>query len=117
MTIPFPRTDNSPVPGAIGPKAQTGPGGICWVRKTGEVEVPKKRASPTDLFLGQLSGLVFGLLAAVAVFLVPAWASRSWELIPLACVAVVLLPALGILLGTYWGSRPQQDGDRRRGRP
>jgi hypothetical protein len=68
----------------------------------------KKPASPTDLYLSQLSGLVFGLLAAVAVFLVTAWASHSWESLPVACVTVVLLPALGLLLGTYWGTRSWQ---------
>jgi protein-S-isoprenylcysteine O-methyltransferase Ste14 len=76
----------------------------------------KRPASPVDIFLGQVSGVLFGLLAAVAVFVVPVWASRSWESWPWACVSVLVLPALGFLLGTCWGSRPQQDGDRRKGR-
>ena len=72
----------------------------------------KKPASPLDIILRQIRGVLFGLLAAIALFLVPAWATRSLEMFTIACLSILALPVLGFVLGTLWGSRPKRAAGR-----
>ena len=76
-----------------------------------------KPPSPVDVFLCQMSGFLFGLLVAVTAFVLAIRAFVSWEYWAWAGVSFLLLPALGFLLGTYWGSRPRRSDDRPKGRP
>ena len=72
----------------------------------------KKPASPMDIFLWQIRGVLFGLLSAIALFLVPAWATSSLEMFLIACLSILALPVLGFVVGTLWGSRTKRDDGR-----
>jgi hypothetical protein len=68
-----------------------------------------KPPNPTDILVWQLRGTLFGLLIALALFLVPAVAIRSGDLILAGCFLLIALPILGFVLGTFWGTRPRPD--------
>jgi len=80
--------------------------------RAGWIRYDEKTARLMDIFLCQIRGFIFGLLAALAVFWIPVWAFPSAPSLLVACIALFAMPALGFVLGTLWGSRPRQDNGR-----